>query len=211
MTTTTAIPGLGFDVNQPLSKVQAVAFKDAGYSFCIRYVPRTSALAAGNISASEAQEILSAGLGLMIVQHCPLPGWEPSGELGNNYGEYAATCAKAAGMPPRTTIWLDLEEVASGTPSSDTINYCNNWFEEVQSSGYVPGLYVGYNCGLSSDQLYKDLKFKSYWKAYNYDDGVSVRGFQLIQETQKTLNGITFDPNRCEADNLGGLPIWATQ
>lgn len=204
-----ADPGLlGFDVNQPVSPIIAAAMKTAGYSFCIRYIPRTPALASGNLTAPEIQNILGAGLSLMAVQHCPLPGWHSSADLGKSYGEYAASYAQSIGLPAGMNIWLDLEEVAAGTPVSDTINYCNQWWQSLTDAGYSPGLYVGYNPGINSDQLYKSLKFKKYWKAYNYDNGVSVRGFCMLQQTQKTLNGITFDPNKTQKDNLGDSVIW---
>lgn len=199
---------VGFDANEALSLAEATAFKTAGKDFCIRYIPRNASLISGNLTSAEIQNILEAGLSLMVVQHCPLPGWEPSGALGTQYGKYAVAYAASIGLSKGIGFFLDLEEVALGTPTSDTINYCQSWFAAVQAAGYVPGLYVGYNCGLSPDQLYKDLSFKHYWKAYNYDDGVSVRGFQLIQHSQQSLNKVIYDPNTLQADNLGDLPMW---
>lgn len=202
-----AIPSLGFDVNQPLTGAQAAALKAAGYSFAIRYLPRNGSLISGNLSQAEIRAILSAGLALMVVQHVAKPGWEPSAALGTSYGSYAATYAEAIGLPKGVNIWLDLEEVALGTSVKEVTDYCTAWFTAVSAAGYVPGLYVGWNVVLSDQELY-DLPFKHYWRAYNCDQNIPVRGYQLIQEPQKTLEGITFDPNRLQTDELGDVPFW---
>src|SRR5580698_3762844 len=80
----------GFDVNQVLTAAQAQAFKNAGYAFCVRYVPRTSdpKLQGGNLTHTEALDILNAGLALMAVQHVELPPWKPTTNLGTLYGKY---------------------------------------------------------------------------------------------------------------------------
>lgn len=207
MTVKPAIPGVGFDVNQPLTGAQATAFKGAGYSFAIRYLPRTESLIAGNLSQGEIQAILGAGLALMAVQHVAKPGWEPSAALGTSYGSYAATYAEAILLPKGVNIWLDLEEVALGTSVKKVTDYCTAWFTAVSAAGYIPGLYVGWGIVLSDQKLY-DLPFKHYWRAYNCDQSIPVRGYQIIQEPQKTLDGIAFDPNRLQADELGDVPFW---
>lgn len=197
----------GFDLNQPLTPKTAIAFASAGYSFCIRYLPRTAALVAGNLTAAEIDIILNAALNLMAVQHVAMPGWVPNAALGKSYGDYAASYAEAIGLPKGINIWLDLEEVASTSTAKDVSDYCRAWFESMQSAGYLPGLYVGWQIVLSSQELY-DLPFKHYWKAYNADISVATRGYQLVQHTQKMLNGILYDPNTMTADALGDLPIW---
>jgi hypothetical protein len=204
-----AIAGAGFDVNQPLSAAQAASFKAAGMDFCIRYLPRTPALIKGNLTSAEANIIIGAGLALMAVQHVPQPGWMPSAALGTQYGTYATDYAEEIDLPPGVTIWADLEEVAGGTTAQAVKDYCTAWFNAVTSAGYVPGLYCGWNIVLTAQELY-DLPFKHYWKAYNYDNGVATRGFQLIQQPQKTLDGLTYDPNILQADHLGDVPIWLT-
>ncbi|WP_183558627.1 DUF1906 domain-containing protein [Mucilaginibacter sp. SP1R1] len=204
-----ATPGLrGFDVNFILSATDAQHLKAAGYDFCIRYIPRNVNLLNGNLTNSEALRILNAGLALMAVQHVALPGWVPSADLGTAYGNYAALYAKqVVGLPPGMNIWLDLEEVAQGTPAAGVIAYCNAWYKEVETAGYEPGIYVGYGPGLTSQQLYNNLSFKHYWQAYN-GPNVATRGFQLLQKTQKTVAGIVIDPNITQADNLGDVALW---
>lgn len=199
---------MGFDVNHVLTADQALGFKNAGYSFCIRYVPRTAALAAGNLTNAEALAILGAGLALMPVQHVSLPGWSPNTNLGTMYGNFAATwSAQTIQLPKGMNVWCDLEGVADGTAAQDVIAYCQAWYSAVHAAGYVPGIYVGYGTGLTSDQLYNDISFQHYWRAYN-GPLVSTRGFQLLQKTEKTLNGITFDPDVTQLDNEGGAALW---
>ncbi|WP_448700080.1 DUF1906 domain-containing protein [Mucilaginibacter sp. AW1-3] len=197
----------GFDVNVVLTASSAAAFKSAGYTFCIRYIPRTAALAAGNLTTAEALVILNAGLALMAVQHVALPGWAPTAVLGTQYGGYAAIYSKQIGLPQGMNIWLDLEEVAAGTPPAQVIAYCQAWYAAVHAAGYVPGIYVGYGTLLGPQQLYQNLSFQHYWRAYNGPD-VAGRGYQLVQSTEKTLHGITFDPDMVQVDHNGGLPLW---
>ena len=199
----------GFDVNAVLSATAAQNFKDAGYDFCIRYIPRTEALAAGNLTNTEASAILNAGLALMAVQHVALPGWAPAADLGTAYGTYAATYANdVVGLPTGMNIWCDLEEVAKNTAAADVIAYCQAWYTAVNAAGYVPGLYVGWGVILNGEQLYNDLSFQHYWRAYNADVIVATRGYQLIQKVQKTLNGTDFDPDTTQTDNSGGTVLW---
>jgi len=76
----------------------------------------------------------------------------------------------------------------------------------VNSAGYVPGVYVGYDTMLTSMQLY-NLPFGHYWRAYNGPQ-VATRGFQLIQKTQKTVGGVTIDPDVTQNDNMGDTVLW---
>jgi hypothetical protein len=204
-----APPGLsGFDANSVLSPANAQALKTAGYDFCIRYVPRTASLAAGNLTNAEALNILNAGLALMAVQHVANEGWNPTASLGTSYGSFAATYAsEVVALPQGINIWLDLEGVASGTPATNVTDYCQAWYDAVNSAGYVPGIYVGWDDILSPQQLYNDLSFQHYWRAYNGPQ-VATRGYQLIQKTQVTVSGITIDPDVTQNDELGGTAIW---
>lgn len=209
MTVKQAVPSNGFDVNGNLQRSQYQAFKAIGMDFVVRYVPRTPALISGNITESEVQAILKAGLSLLLVQHCPQPNWHPQQALGSQYGEYAALyTSTVAKVPKGVSLFLDLEGVAPGTPAQDVIDYCEAWGDAVHAQGYNEGVYVGYGCGLSPKQLYENLSFELYWKAYNYDDGVQERSFCIKQFTQKTLSGIVYDPDTITPDNFGGLPMW---
>jgi len=198
----------GFDVNSRLTANQATSLKNAGYDFCIRYVPRMETTATNNLTHNEAVIILNAGLALSAVQHASPEGWTPTADLGTTYGKYAATYAsETVGLPQGMNIWCDLEMVANDTDAAAVIAYCQAWYNAVLAAGYVPGLYVGYGIKLSDQQLYQDLSFQHYWLAYNGQD-VATRGFQLIQSDQKTVSGITLDPDRTQNDRLGDAALW---
>jgi hypothetical protein len=203
----------GFDANTPISRDAAAAFVAQGYQFCLRYVGRTQ-MASHDLTTDEANTILDAGLALMPVQHVLNPGWAPTASLGAEYGANAATFAQQIGFPPGVNLWCDLECVADGTQPSDVIAYCNAWYAGVADAGYVPGLYVGYQPGLTGAQLYDSLRFQHYWAAYNVD-GVSdprPRGWQMIQSVGSgTIGGLTtetYDANTTQTDGKGGAVLW---
>jgi hypothetical protein len=207
MTVKPAQPGNGFDCNQPLTPAGAKAFRDQGMEFAIRYLPRTPALIPGNLTEAEIGIILGTGLALSAVQHVALPGWEPTAELGTEYGSYAAEYAKLIGLPAGMVLWLDLESPDNKASGEEIILYCQAWFNAVSAAGYIPGVYVGWGIPLSYQQLYQDLPFKNYWRAYNGPQ-VATRGFQLVQHPAKVLSGISYDPNTCAADLKGDMPIF---
>jgi len=207
----TAIVGAqGFDYNAPISGGQAAALKAAGMDFAIRYVPLNAADKAGHITGLELQVLLTSGLAVILVQNVDDPGWLPTAALGLAHGSYAASYAKAIGYPTGGPIYCDLEMVSPSSASADVIAYLNSWMDEVSSAGFIGGLYVGYQPGLTAGQLYSDIKTKSYWAAYNYDDGVATRGFQIIQHVQKSIAGLEVDPDTIQVDELGDLPVWVT-
>lgn len=202
-----AYSGNYFDVDQPLNAAQAVAFVKAGMLGVIRYIPLTSSQIGGDLSLGETGIILNSGLSLSAVQHVDSPPWSPTAALGNKHGLYAGQYASEIGLPPGMHLWCDLEEVAAGTTAEAVIDYVTSWAAAVTAAGYLPGLYVGWNVALSDQQLY-DLPVKSYWSSYNCDQSIPTRGWQIRQHTQKILNGIIYDPNTIQKDNLSDLPMF---
>lgn len=205
----------GFDCNTHLSQAAAQAFRNDGYRFCLRYVPRHVPNPA-DLSASEAHGILAAGLGLMVVQHVQNPGWVPTPSMGKEYGAFAAQSCKDIGIPLGTTVWCDLEGVGSerqndGIDPRDVISFLNNWHVQVGVAGYTPGLYVGYDPDLTAEQLYWKLRFEHYWSAYNLnaDQVPAKRGVQMKQGVEKVFAGIRYDPDTIQRDAFGGLPLMA--
>lgn len=201
----------GFDWSDgALSSNAASGYYAQGYRFCIRYVSRTAALHQGNaangmpdISLDEAQDILNAGLALMVVQHVSDPGWTPTPDLGTQYGGCGAQFTSAAGILPGVNVFLDLEGIAQGTDPDDIVQYCNNWFNHVAAAGYEPGIYIGYDVWLSPEDLYLKLRFKHYWRAGGDITDVATRGYQMLQTI--TPN---FDSDVTQNDNLGGSVVW---
>lgn len=204
----------GLDVNHPIeNNTQAAAIYHHGYRFCLRYL-RKEELHKEDLSAAEAQRILDAGLGLMPVQHADHETpWAPNGELGIKYGRTVVEEAMNCGIPAGVTVWSDLESVIPGTGAEDVIQYCNEWHREVASAGYVPGLYIGWHCGLNAHQLYKALRFTHYWGAYNLnsDQEPIVRGLQMKQREFKPGDQVPgfpsdFQTDEIRKDALFGLP-----
>lgn len=197
----------GCDVNQQLSTSECLSLAKEGFQFVIRYIPRLPELMSGNLTKIEITTIQSAGLALGAVQHCPSPGWLPNAALGEQYGNFAGWYAENLGLSRGMHIWLDLEGVAKRSSDLDVIAYCNAWFNSVAQSGYIPAIYIGYGTNLSNLQLFANLKFKSYWRAYNADQQIPTRGYCMIQHPQKEIAGIMVDPDTIQADQLGGLPF----
>lgn len=151
-------PLKGFDTDTRLTQVFLNRIANQNFAFCLRYLSRTEVEAPGDLSPKEAQLILANGLALMPVQHAPPfqkpeAGWRPTQELGAKYGASAASNAHTVGVPPGVSVWMDLEAVDPGATPQDVIAYCKAWYAAVAAQGYLPGIYVGYDCGLSGEQL----------------------------------------------------------
>jgi hypothetical protein len=206
---------IGFDIATELSRAEAAAYRAKGYAFCIRYVSRTDSSRARNqangtpdLSSAEAAAILDGGLALMVVQHVAATGWKPTAQLGRDYGAKAAQFTSAADVPPGVNLWLDLEDIPSGTPAQDIIDYCNAWFGEVAGAGYVPGVYVGFDVWLSPEQLFLQLKTAHYWRAAGDIPDVAHRGYQLFQHVLRAGKTDEFDKDVAMPDRLGGRALW---
>ena len=209
--TVTAAPpnATGFDCDTVLTSRSASAFVDAGFSFVIRYLSRTVPESSGDLSASEANTILNAGLALMAVQHGSQAGWVPTQALGQQYGQSAVTNARSVGLPAGVNIWLDLEGVQSGTAASAVSAYCDTWFAEVAAAGYLPGLYVGSDCGLTGSQL-GALNVSRYWESGSSVPMPSPRGYCMVQtiDNSYVLAGVGYDKDTTQPDVDGGTPVW---
>jgi hypothetical protein len=203
----------GVDTAETVSASAAVALRQKGFRFCVRYVRRDKPHASA-LSGTEAKSLLNAGLGIMAVQYVQSESsWQPTAVKGSRNGAVAATEAEKLGLPWGVTIWCDLEGVTVGTPAQATIDYCNRWHAAVSAAGYVPGLYVGYHAGLTPLQLYRSLRFTHYWGAYNLnvDQYPAVRGLQMKQSRRKpgdlpTGFSLDFQADKVSADALGGRP-----
>jgi hypothetical protein len=202
----------GFDANRTITPEIAAAFHRYGYRFCVRYVRRKEPHDY-DLTRDEAAGLLHAGMGLMVVQHVAPEGWTPSRTIATIYGKTAAAETRHIGIPAGVTVWCDLEGVARRTPAQEVIEYCNAWHSAVAGAGFVPGLYVGFGAGLSSGQLYYDLRFTHYWSAYNLDADQfpAVRGVQMRQAERQPADrvpGYTFEfqTDVVGQDRLGSRP-----
>ena len=207
---------LGIDTNNVIKASSASDLVKAGYSFALRYIPRTSIATSipHDLNCAELGIIRKAGLLIMPVQHVENESrWVPTADKGHLYGEYAGTYCNILGIERNTTVWLDLEGVGVDVNASIVIEYCNNWYDKVVLAGYKPGLYVGWRAGLSATRLYKDLKFALYWGAYNLnkDQFPITRGLCMKQSLPRLVESldiptINFNKDLVFADLLGSLP-----
>jgi hypothetical protein len=204
---------MGFDTVTPLTPATAASFLGQGFGFVVRYVGRgDGSKVFKDITLAEAQTIVDAGLALCLVQHPLNPGWSPNMDKGNSFGAAAAAQATAAGLLPGTSVFADLEGVASTAVNTDVIAFCNAWFDQVSGAGFTPGIYIGAAPGLTADELYWDIKMKSYWRggssaSSGVPEDIPNRGYQLTQRI--TGSGATeFDSDVVKTDNFGGAVQW---
>lgn len=199
---------LGFDADTVITQATAQQFAAQGYKFCLRYLSLGAGQAPGDLSYQEALGILQGGLALMPVQHVSEPGWTPSAALGTSYGTNAANNALSIGFPPQVNVWLDLEGINSACPTQAVVAYCTSWSHAVAAAGFVPGLYVGANAILDSQQLY-DLPFQHYWQSESEVPSVAVRSYQMVQSfVSAPVNGIGIDRDVTYIDDKNGVPQW---
>src|SRR2546422_319237 len=117
----------GFDANLIIPPNAAAAFIQRGYRFCVRYVRRQT-VHDFDLTPYEADGLIGAGLGLMVVQHVESEtAGTPTAAKGAANGDVAATEAQQIGIPPGGMVWCDLEGVTGGTPAAQVIDYCNRW------------------------------------------------------------------------------------
>lgn len=204
----------GFDANAVVSPCIAKNAREAGYSFVMRYVRRSTAHAF-DLSSAEFQWLLGEGLAVGIVQHVAAPGWLPTALLGDSYGSIARQESEKIGYPEGANLWCDLEGVSERSTASETNDYNRHWYAAA-SQIYAPGLYVGDSCGLTATELYR-LPYKRYWRAFNTnaDQTPIVRGFCMKQKPyppreRRILDAeFEYDEDVVMADAKGDLPIFA--
>lgn len=203
----------GFDCNATISLDVARHARQLGYDFAMRYVRREQ-FHDYDLTPNEIANLLRADLAIGVVQHVAPPGWTPTARIGRLYGRVAAEEAGSCGYALGSTLWCDLEGVSSSATHAQVIDFCNAWFDQAAIAGYTPGLYVGDSCGLTPRELYVQLRFAAYWRAYNvsrFDEPI-VRGCQLIQReaSPAELEAFPFeiDVNTIRTDRKGDRPTF---
>jgi len=186
------LPGLSLE---PMQAIRGIG----------RYVSLHEPEFAGDALAQEIRLIQSRGYGLWLVQHVLNPGWIASAQLGADLGGAARDNALSVGYLPTCHLGLDLEgTVSKGTP---VLDFVEAWAGEVSRSFPVV-LYVGYDSGLTANDLYYGLdQVHLYWGAPGPWD-VAIRHFALRQGLTTTVGGFEVDPDRIEEDSLGGKLTW---
>lgn len=201
----------GFDGNTVMETDSLAAFYAQGFRFAIRYVRNTDSSTSGNLSAAEAETIRSSGFALMAVQHVRGTGWRPTAELGQQDGILAVQQVVDCGLPARICVWMDLEGVYGDATSDDVLAYCNAWFTEVSIGGFIPGIYVGANCGLNQDQLDNQLPFEYYWRSGSSVPDLPNHGYCMVQliDSHYVIDGVSYDLDTIVDDSNSKPPVWA--
>jgi hypothetical protein len=200
---------LGLDTNNVILPRTAELFAEHGYRFACRYIRRV-AVHDFDLSLVEISTLHGCGLGVIPVQHVESEtAWEPTATKGHLNGTVAVSELRRLRMPVGTLVFLDLEATAGGDP----IAYVRAWEEEVLAADFVPGIYVGWHCGITPTNLYRRLKSRHYWGAgnLNADEAPAVRGLQMRQHWPRREDGIAgvtinFNTDVVRADALGGRP-----
>ena len=215
--TAQAPPGArGVDTYQTISAAAAAAIVEEGYVFAVRYIRNNAAPRANHITRAEANDLLDAGLAVLLVQQGR--GWHktlPSAALGARDGRRAVAEAAALGYPAGATLFLDVESVRvhAATPS-DILDFASSWHTVVKST-YRPGYYVGPGGRLSAPQL-ASLPFEHFWKSGAEVPEPTKRGFQLTQhrhadKRRNTVHGVSIDFNITQPDERGDALTWLTR
>jgi hypothetical protein len=73
----------------------------------------------------------------------------------------------------------------------------------------LPGLYIGANCGLASDEL-EGLSCQYYWQSGSSVPSLAQTGYCMIQSISSSylLEGIAYDLDVIQADLIGKTPVW---
>lgn len=198
----------GLDCNFKLTYETALYFRKLGKEFVMRYVGRLIQSQSLDIDKKEKDDILLAGLSLGLVQHCPpSPGIIPSRELGITYGKNAALFAQESEYEQGKILYLDLEDISPeySTQKQKIYDYCKYWYDNVYKI-YTPGVYIGFDVYLTSEELYRYLPFKYYWRSFSNVPDIYKRGYSMVQGREVTVNGMKIDPDEAQFDHLGFYP-----
>jgi hypothetical protein len=150
-------PSIGCDTITVMDAVRCQGLRAAGVGFIFRYL--------GSLGPAERDVILASGLGLGLVTYSDAPGWVPTAEKGAAYAVTDHQHLIAAGIPLGATVMVDLEGVATTASPADVAAFINARSKPLADAGFVPGLYVGYGGGLTSDELYALPHTRHYWRS----------------------------------------------
>jgi hypothetical protein len=200
---------IGFDTVAKVKTATAARLVAEGLVFGVRYVGLAGPTP-GTLDALELEGLTRAGLGVMAVQYARTSAW--SAETGRADGRAAARNALAAGLPPDTTLWCDMEGPIPGAEIA--FAYANAWHEAATSAGMNdPGLYVGAGLAppLSEAELFHALLFARYWRSFSAVSNVQARGYQMIQlfPGNQVVAGVQVDLDVVQSDYLGSRPLLA--
>jgi Domain of unknown function (DUF1906) len=201
---------LGFDANQRISEETAKKFKAHDFKFCVRYLSLNPKQGKNDLTVKEANGILSAGLGLMPVQHVRQGSWRPTAAMGSGDGKHAVKHAQDIGFPPGVCVWVDLEDVDQSSKFADVMAFVTNWAGHVGGAGYRPGVYVGANHIPITPKQLASLPVVHYWKSGSNVPDVEGIGYQMVQRIFPAERhfGVDIDRDTTRVDKDGRRAHW---
>lgn len=159
----------------------------------------------GDIDRDELVMLLDHFRVVLLVQHCRAKeqpnGWLASAARGAEDGKWAAENAFQAGYMPGAYIELDMEDVAN--PGIAAIEHAEAAYENIRQGGFPRSTYVGFDCGMTSTQLY-GLKGTDRYHSDAGNRQVAVRGCCCKQHPTILHAGVQIDPDEAYPDALGG-------
>lgn len=192
----------GFDCYLPPSPEQLRKMHGQGFRFVVLYCDASE--------PEDLQNVLAAGMALMLVQTGNRPGWVPGpeGRWGGVRGHAAAADAQRRGYLPGACLFCDVESLAPGASVEDLVLYDKAWAAEVTRAGFVPGRYEGCAAILDGEALYHRLPYQHYWRSASKVPDVAHRGYQMLQGGQVNVGRTwAYDPDTVQMDRQGGLPL----
>jgi Domain of unknown function (DUF1906) len=201
---------LGFDANQRISEEAAKKFKANNFKFCVRYLSLNPKQGKNDLTVKEANGILSAGLGLMPVQHVRAGSWRPTAAMGSGDGKHAVKHAQDIGFPSGVCVWVDLEDVDQSSKFADVMAFVTSWAGHVSGAGYRPGVYVGANHIPITPKQLASLPVVHYWKSGSNVPDVEGIGYQMVQRIFPAERhfGVDIDRDTTRVDQDGRRAHW---
>ena len=133
----------GCDTVAALTYMDSLKLFDAGFRFVGRYVV--------SLKASELSDILRAGLAVMPISYAN--SFDPSDEI---------AALHRLQIPQGVVVWLDVEDVKDDVLTLQ--QRINTWAKALKAAGFIPGIYVGAGCQLTSKEFYS-LAVNRYWRS----------------------------------------------
>jgi hypothetical protein len=181
------------------TEAAAAAMRAEGVACLVGYL--------GAMTCARLVMLLDAGIAFMPVTY----GLDPR----HYSGPASVAQAKKLGLPPDTSVWLDLEGMpAFRTDPATLIEAANAWATAIEEAGWMPCLYVGVPQPLTSDELY-GLRHVRYWHGQGdirdreNRPAAPACGWTLRQKWPSLKRGgVLVDDNTLQPDLLGRVPNW---
>ena len=159
----------------------------------------------GVINQARLAHVLNAGLGFMPVTLAGEYTDGPQDELAQ---------LKALGIPPGTTVWLDLEGMKAWKADPKMlIQQIEDWAAPIAAAGYVAGLYAGVPQPLTSKELGDLKRITRYWKGQGRQVDRTgalsepTNGWCMTQMFPSySMGGVWIDANMVGQDYKGRVP-----